>query len=509
MTDPYTFASPEKAKADLERFLADAARWKPGGFNADADKRLSFYLYRQRDLLVAELKKRYPKSWEEIAPVTLPVTRFFVRELSKVFLQGASIALLDAEKKPVKEDSGEAAAWSGLLETLGLGLKLKQIDRYATLLETAFLKLGHSEAGVAAHVVFPHHVEAVMDAAFPLDLDRAHLVAVEIASDAGPAGIASMEGRRWEVWCARPNEELHAIVRGNGTVEFVDKAYPYRDATGRAIVPLVAFAQHTEELGLFPLVGQGLADFNLAVDVAVTGLFEIAETQGWGELAVTVPMGASVPPEIPRGPRRAIALKDGVTAAILNYNAPIADLIQKLDQDLKREALLYGIPPGSVSLEARTVASGVALQIEMRPLLESRQDAVDAYRLPMRRLGALLQVVWNAWAEGAKQPVFPTGWTTRWDPGEVQMPDSEDAVIDRMVVLRKQGWASDAEIVAKLRKLTPEQAREILAQIKAEDPPKPDPLMEDPLLPFSGKKKPAGEPPEEPEDDPEAPPTEE
>jgi hypothetical protein len=475
---PFSFgASPGQNKEELQRFTTEAARWKPGTYNADAERRLTYFLYRQRDLLLVELKKRYPETCREMAPVTLPVCRFFVKELSKVFLGGANLPLVDADGKPLPTDGEDAKAWVKLQEDVGLALKLKRLDRYTTLFHTAFLRWAYSAAGVSTQIVFPHLVEAVMDQDFPMDLDRAHLVRVELT---GAAGETADDDRRFECFCAREGEELHAIVRGDGTVEWAAAQYDYRDEDGRALVPLIAFTQHTEELGLFALVEQGLHEFNLAIDVAITGLFEIAETQGWGELFITVPDGGKPPAKIIRGPRRAMPLTDGNTASILNYNAPISELAAKLDQDLKRQAVLNGIPPGAVSLEARAVSSGIALQIEMRPLLEERQDSVEVYAQPMRRVWQVARAVWAAYAAtGAKDAKpFGKGVHARWEPGEIQMPESEDVLVERMLIEARAGYRSDEEAVARIRGVSEEEAAKLLEKIRkakaARDPLAPD-----------------------------------
>lgn len=520
MTTAFTFTTnAEHNRAELERFAKAARNWKPSDYNRDADRRLTYFLWRQRELLVLELKQRYPETFKEMKPVTLPVTKFFVRELAKVFLDGASMPLVGEDDKAVDAGADEAKAWAQLQEDVALGLKLKGVDRYTTLFSTCFLRWGHSDAGVTAQIVLPHRLEAVMDEAFPMDLDRAHAVRIELSSEAGPSGEVDPETQRFEFFCARKGEELHAIVRGDGTLEYADRTYPYADDGSRPIVPLIAFTQHTEELGLFPLVGQGLHEFNLAVDLAVTSLFEIAETQGWGELIVTVPDGAKPPAKITRGPRRAVPLSEGVTANVLNYNAPIADLVEKLDQDLKRAALLNNIPPGAVSLEARAVASGVALQIEMRPLLEARKDSVEVYALPMRRVWQVAAAVWNAYAAGGEGKPFPAGLRARWEPGDVQMPESEDALVERMLLEKRAGWRSSVEAVATIRNVSEEEATEILAKVRKQKDQDPagDPTVAAGLsgdnasirarVEFPPPGKPGAEPPPEPGAVPAAAPT--
>jgi hypothetical protein len=137
-------------------------------------------------------------------------------------------------------------------------------------------------------------------------------------------------------------------------------------------------------------------------------------------------------------------------------------MVQFLDQKLKRQAVLAGIPPGSISLEARAVASGIALQIEMRPLMEARTDSIDVYRRPMRRLWDVVKAVYDA---REPTPVFK-GRRAEWHPGDIQMPESIDTLIERLLALRRAGWIGDVQAVMQLFKVDEKQAEEMLLKAK-------------------------------------------
>jgi hypothetical protein len=474
---PFRFGVDQKTnREEMDRFEAAAKPWKPAGYDSECRLRLEYYLYQQRKDLLATLRVRYPETHAEIEPYLemLPVTRFFVHEQAKVFLHGAALELADEGGEALTAEDARRKRWEAVQEEMDLALRLKLTDRYATLLRTCFLRLERTDAGMGAQIFLPQNVDAAWDPAFPFDLDRAYGVRLRVAGDPGAtSGLLGPDGKsvgnaadRWEFWCAREGDAQYLVIRGDGVVEAVDGNADGVNPFG--VVPLVMFAQHTEELGAFTLAGQGLHLFNRAVDVLVTDLHHIAATQGFGQLVVSYKEGFDAPQKIVAGPTRAITLRDGATAEILSPSPQIAALVELVDKDLKRQAVLHGIPPGAVSLEARAVASGISLQIELRPLMEVRKDAIDFYRAPMRRLWRVCQVVHDA-AQGLEGPKFGATVRARWQPGEVQLPSDAHLELDDLIVKIANNLMTRAEAIAQLRRLTVEEAKKVLATIQEEN----------------------------------------
>lgn len=476
---PFTFGTDkERNREELKRF--EGCCGKPGGLNAAYAKRLDFYLYRQRPHVKRAIEKLYPNTHQDVLPYleTLRLTPFFVNEQAKVFLQGAQLELTGKDAKPLAADDDKAKRWVDLQDEMALGLKLKLVDRYATLDRVCFLRIDQAEGGpMRAQVFLPQHVDVAFDPAHPGDLDMAHGVRLRVGGEEQSEildadGKPASKGGRFEFWCARPGDEQYRIVWDDGTLEPIPGnekgAVPYRDEANRAVVPLVMFALHTEELGVFTDAEAGLVEFNEALDVAVTDLNHIATVQGFGQLVISYKEGLepAKQQQLAIGPSRALELKDGATAAVLSPAAQVAALLDKVDRAIKRQANLHGIPPGAVSLEGRQVPSGLALQIEMRPLMEARTDAIDLYRAPVRRVWRIARIVHDARAADGEK--FGPELKARWTPGEVQIPESEDAILERLVLAASKGWISDAEAVAKLRKVGIEEAEQILAKIRAE-----------------------------------------
>jgi hypothetical protein len=516
---PFTFAGANVA-SEWERFGAEAAKWKPSGYDAEMALRLRYYLDQQIDDTRAELRRRFPETWEKMTAVTLPVTRHLVNEKAKVFVQGTKFDLVqDGEPLPAGEDGKphpHVAWFEAAKKRGGLTLKLKRVDAYTHLMRTCFLKVGHTPGRFTFQVVFPHQVRVVLDPAAPMDLDRAYGVAVELASEAG----VGSGPRRWEFWCARAGEEQHLIIEeskdedGKLTAAVVDdeKGDPLRAPDGRVVVPLVAFAAHTEELGLFTVEGSDLVPMNRGLNVLASDIFNIAEQQGFGVMVLTTTAGGKAPGKIVRSPNTAISLDEGVKAEFINANAPLADLVALVKTRLQMAATLHGIPPGSVSLEARAVASGVALQIEMRPLTEARQDQVEVYQDPIRRMWDVLWATFNAFAAEANAPVnlLPDDVEIRWTPGDIQVPMDPQVALDNAVTKLNKRLMSRAEAIAELRGVSVEEAKEIAKRIDEEDGPAR--VIEEPVDPadplgLKAKKSALAAPPKDAEE-PQAPPQE-
>jgi hypothetical protein len=510
VTKPFTWSGDKAAVLEeLKRFEREAGRFKPDAYGQDMDLRLQCFLWRHRERVVDELKKSFQKTYAEITPYVLPVTQFFVEERAKVFLEGADLTLVDADGEPLGEKpappmpaagAGGAAAppkppakpepppaevqtWTKLCEDVALGLKLKRLDRYTTLFSTAFMKWGHSERGVAAQIAFPQVVDVVFDPAYPFDLDMAHGVRVEIGGDASlevteKSGdqVTTTQLKRYEFWCARPGEEQYQVLRSDGTREPVEGnpegKNPYADDEGKALVPLIMFTAHTEELGAFTLAGQGLHNFDLSVNVTLSDVHHIAKCQGYGQIVIEMGPAEDKPPVLEVGPGRAMPLPNGSKADVLNGNPQLAALIEMVDKDLKRAAVMNGIPAGAVSLEARAIATGVALQVELRPLMERRTDAIEVYALPMRRLWRTAKAVWNTYAGEVKRKdvqAFPAEIQARWKPGDIQVPSDPQVQLDNDLVELANDLTTPAEILAKRRHISLDEARALYDRMRAEN----------------------------------------
>ena len=500
---PFTFGGVDVA-TEWARFTSEAAKWKPDGYDTEMALRLRYYLDQQLADTKAELARRFPETHEKMVPVTLPITRHLIREQAKVFLATTKLDLVqDGEPlagEDVRGDEGDDDEgtitpsplvdwWEKTKERMGLALRLKRVDAYTQLMRTCGLRVQHIPGQrFAAHVVFPHQIRAVMNRAAPMDLDQAHGVAVEIASESGHKGGA----RRWEFWCARKGEEQHVVVEESKDAEGklraevadTDGGDPLVAPDGRTVVPLVMFTAHTEELGLFTMEGSDLVPMNRGLNVLVSDIHNIAEQQGFGVLVVTTQAGGKTPGKIVRSPNTAIALDEGVDAKFINANAPLADLIALVKTRLQMAATLHGIPPGSVALDARAVASGIALQIEMRPLTEARQDQVEVYRDPIRRFWEIFWAVFNAFVSEANAPVkaLDPDLELRWTPGEIQVPTDESVRVENVVLKRKERLISRAEAIAEMRGVTVEEAKEIAQRIDDDEAVVEAEPLEEPVL---------------------------
>jgi hypothetical protein len=468
---PFTFTQGQDvgaAKREMERFEGAAKAWKPSGFNTEAELKLDYYLDRQLADTQLELAKAFPETSKEITPVMLPLTSCFVNEQARVFLDTTVLDLVDQDGNAV--DAKLAAWWKATKEEMGLSFRLKNVDRYTTLHRTCFLRLGRVGAKLQAQIFFAQRVDVAFDPAFPFDLDMAYGVRLEIGREPGSEVLApngqqaTPDAKRYEFWCGRPGAELYALVDSNGKVERADKN-PFGQ-----VVPLVMFTAHTEELGPFVTAKQGLHLFNRAVNVAASDEQHIARCQGYGQFFLSAPELASggAPGKLVAGPSKIVPLPPGYKVSVENGKAPLADLQKRLDASVKRAAVLHGIPPGTVSLEARAVASGIALQIEMRPLLEIRTDAVEVYQGPVRRVWTVLRAVHNATRQGGEKEI-PDTVAMRWKPGDVQMPVDPHIELDDIIIKLTNNLITRAKALAILERIPLEEAKKLAAEIATEN----------------------------------------
>jgi hypothetical protein len=458
--NPFTFADP---KADLARFLGEAEKWKAGGtqvYGDDMRLRLEYYLGRQQRDLQQQLVKVFPETHKDQVPYYVPLTRFVVQERARVFTESTRLQLVNGEGEPLAPEDDVAKFWADTLDTSGLLLKLRNVDRYTELLRTVFL-LPYREAATKARrfrTYFPQDVHVVFDPGDPIDLDRAWGVAFELSTE---AGLSAEAEKRYLFYCARPEASRMMVLRADGTVERQeggDGKNPF------GLVPAVMFLADDEEVGAFSDAERMLVDVNRAVNVSKTDQHVIARAQGYGQPYLRTKLGTPPPQKMVRGPDRVLILPEGAELGML-LGSPLLDAIQvMIEADIKMHATLSSLSPGTVSLEGRAVASGVALQIERQPLTEHRRDRIDLHRPRIRRLWQVFRAVHNLYAQQDGLPAIPEDVELRWEPGTLETPTDPKVEQEVQLVDLSKDLTTQVEILMRRHGLSRQEAEQRLKE---------------------------------------------
>lgn len=406
---------------------------------------------------VKALKRAFPKSYDRIVPVMLPVLRKLVNERAQVFGgEGEAFEWL------VEEGDAEAPdkAFAGAVERSGLAHTLKSVDRRVELANRAFVRVtwDDHEERVRLTVFTP-------DAVFPRwpadtrDLDAC--LGVLFVIDPIVEGGSKIE--RWEFW----SPEHNIIVDSKGRVT-QREGEPYTYDDGAPCVPVVSFGAESDDVGGYWLPPrEDWLETQRGVNVGESSLMHLSRMSGFGQwLARRTDQNADAfPAETVIGPDELPEVPFGWEMTNTSVTADFIGLRAVGVEHLKQVTSLNDLPPGSVMAEARAVPSGVALQIERAPLMETREDRASVYEAPVARLLEIMRVVHNTHCAAGDE--IAEG-RPRWTPGDVSPPRDPEAQrrLDEADI--RMGVSSPVRVLMRDHGMDRDAARELAREIEEE-----------------------------------------
>jgi|GEM_PF-3477221 len=197
-------------KAELEAALAACEQHRPPGYRLRMVMRRKRYEGKQRPIVEAALRSRFPNTWQRMPVAPLNWMRLVAAQDAGVYAEPPERYLLTSEGQRVDAEDAEATAFAALLEDAGLDSFAVQMERAALSLLTVFVrgtwtKRDAADPGHASLSLFwPSDVGVVCHASAPSDVDRALLLVAEIA---GPGGVQSRT-KWYEVWSREVVEDV-------------------------------------------------------------------------------------------------------------------------------------------------------------------------------------------------------------------------------------------------------------------------------------------------------------
>lgn len=476
--------------SDLIAFLERAERWKPSGYDAEMALRLDYYLGSQEWDVTQQLKMHFPLSWQNMAIHTARLTRKVVDTRAHVFSKQSRFPLITDGGVALPDTDPGAKRWSNIQRSSDLRQRLKTVNRWAELLNTVLLAVAYDDDAQAPKltVLAPQFVNVEFDPAYPFSIQRARGVMVELAGENGaaesdwgsPASLRQTEGRRFEFWTTDPNGPVHVILDGDGhTVEMegMDGSNPYRDERGRPVIPIVPFHAHDPELGFFSLANGDLVRENRSLNLTLTDMHYIARCQGFGQVVIerSVTGGGntgkggsqSASEQLAMGPAKALVLKPGEKASVLQAQPLLAQLESIVTSDAKRSAVFHDVPAGAVLADSRTIASAAALVVEREPLIEAREEQVDHYRKAVEETFRVMRVV-NNW-HAPTSLMLPADATMAFQPGDLRVPFAPQDEQDTDLVDLANDLVTLPQILSKRSGITVDEARQVLDKNREEN----------------------------------------
>jgi hypothetical protein len=394
----------DNAKSILDRILADAAKWKPAGYDAAVALRRDYYNDSQTSHLRAELAKRYPHSYDRMSPYVVPLFRHLVEQMATIYRA--------APRRVVVDNDEQTSLVSQLYDGAQANKRLARLESISAAARLAFLRVGFDDVERRIDLLpyWPDRVHVIFDPDRPTSLRSARCLLAEIVSDEGVE--ASVESRRFELWSHNDGAWYRSVVDGRGNVVDYGDVYP--------LLPWVALPFDLPDGGLYAMPPSDDIAVNDAVNCLNTDLLWAVSQQAWPTAWYSGPRPER---DIVMGPGVLLSAGEAGQFNTLNYNPQIEAVDGVVEKLVSRHLVLRSVSPGAASADPR-YESGVALKVQQQPMLERREARIPAAQeMEERDLWPLMR----AMAPLAIGRAIPDDVSIRWYPGEIAMPLDDEA----------------------------------------------------------------------------------
>lgn len=325
---------------------------------------LDFYTDMQTDHLAEDIRKNY-RNPDKLFPVWVNVVKKVVRNLAMVYLKDA-VRTVDGTQE-------DQAIFSEIETSVGLSVKMKQVNRLTKLLGTVVMRPVWRGGKMDMDILTPD----VLDVATGDTPEQLHSVmTTHYAASGDTTGTTYI---RWTPV----------------TVETLDWSFSVL-ATEQNPYSLLPFVPvwNAPPSDTFWLPGaEDLMSIQWAINRRLTALAYALDYQGYG---VGFVRGAdmSTDDSLFMGPGSFLTLPAGGEVGFAAPNTPVEANLAFIDSLVKWAAVSNGLPAAALSLDP-TEESGVSKIVGNRELEELRRDDVALFTGYERRLFDVFRVVWN------------------------------------------------------------------------------------------------------------------
>jgi hypothetical protein len=472
----------EKAQIDQLRELARA--WWPQpmsgkSFGQEMETRMCYYRIAMRADMIDEMKRRFPKTWEKLDQLNLPLVHKQIKDLSRVFATKSTFKLMIKGGKPADDARQEKV--EQIIDRSGAHSVMKYADEVTQTVNRSATKAWWDPDMRRARIsAWPcHQVDVVPDPTLWWSTDAAPAVLFELP------GIDGLGSRRWELWGRRADSlgggGLHFVTDGKEIFHVNAKdENPFRHpVTGVPIYPFVWW-RNDSSTSLYSLGNEEMLNVNRRVNSTFADLDYAIRYKAWPATVHSVDKDAPATVFGTKviGPSEVIELGPGCRLDNLESTLPIADVSALLQDLIKMNALMSGLASSSVQFDQSAPESGYAKKLQDRPLLEHRENSIEIYRPSVEEQVYRLLIVHNTYAEPADRVNLSDVESVSWTPGDVDLSISPKELDDVYSVEVLQGVASKLEWRMARTGEGREEAQEALDAIAEEKAAQPKPEVQ-------------------------------
>lgn len=433
------------------------------------DSKLVYDYYwgiRQGDLLLAELKKRYPKTYKTRRLGVENVTKAIVNHISVVYKQPPRrIVMLETTGNAERDKKAQAdtqVLYEHIIQDACMNFQMQKLERYQMFDNTSLVGVWFdTEAQAVKMKVYPQFLfDVILD-------DRGNLSAVIVSDYFEATDIRNENKRTFTVWTPTgfwKLDDSYAII-DNGVNK--DNVNPY------GFIPFVLIRQYEPDTGVYCDPSLDLARMNLNVNFLLTDLMYLNEFQVHGQL---VGKNVEIPKDMKGGPETIMMVspKDPSVPYDLAYLQPNANfdaLFSSLNRIITGFTATIGLPSQMFSVEkSGGTQSGVSLKIKNAPLIEFRKAMEEKFRLFENQITDVIVRLWNLNKAIHKLPELPESMNVRViyeEAGrEFETPEAEARTMATLVTL---GLMKSTDAVIKMNPgFTQADAEEYLVKAQEE-----------------------------------------
>jgi hypothetical protein len=401
---------------------------------ADQELRLDYFQDNQLENLWNILSQDFSNP-EKLQPCFVNIVKKITNLRAQVYVEEAS--------RTIEGSESDKELFAVISEHAQLDNTLKTASKLTKLLKTCLLRVVFRNGRLDLDLL-PSHLVDVWVGDSPKDLE-----AVLVCH---PPENGREENTTYSYWTSQEWQRLD--YRGR-VIE--SGPNPYK------CLPFVPLWDSVPLTDFWLPGGDDLVAIQEAINSKLTDLLHVVRFQGFG---VGWLRGGEGGGSVQADPGAFIELPEGGELGFASPDAPIAEIVQVIDQLLKWAAVSNGLPASSLSTEP-TDESGISKLVSNSELSEMRRDDIALFRQYEKQLFHLIRIVWNV--HNAKKLSEAATITIDFADPKPDTSDSDKA--NAWKSLMELGVIGPVDVVMERNPdiTTRDEALEYLLQVKVEN----------------------------------------
>ena len=427
-----------------------------------AQRLLDWYL-RDREQIVEHLKESANKTFAtgEVSQWQFPLINGVPRIVKRISMayRTAPERILARAGENLEPGAREYELYEKMFENIDINKKMKEADRYSTLLNTIHLEVVPRGDSIDWDFRLRPSVIVVPD---PED----YLSFVKLSYKWTPFDPETLETQEGFVYW---DDESHLFIYANTEeigLSLNSGMNPYNGE-----IPIVTIRK-IEQDDYWGRYGADLVDAFEQANLQLANLWENGFLQTHGQ-PIARNLGIGTPGALKIGPRHPFVIENLTVDDFppsLEFVTPesrIEDAKGLVDWYIKNTGNSYGLPQGAWSLDT-VPESGFAKFMDNIELLENREDEVQQWVDTEKELFQKSVMVYNRWAKAQGHERFPEDVELKVIFPQISFPETPTEEATRWTILISTGLRTEIDYYQAVDGLNEEDAIEKAKQVKAD-----------------------------------------